>query len=151
YEVALAERGREVGGRVTKESRLPGLSTWARVRDHRTQALEKLPSVVLYRESELDAESTIGLGFSHVVIATGAVWRRDGVGPTILAPIEIDDNVHVLTPDDIFNGADVTEPILVYDDDHYYLGSSICEMLRGRNKEVIFVTPLNEVAAWTYF
>src|SRR5262249_17173058 len=36
YEVALAERGREVGGRVTKESRLPGLSTWARVRDHRT-------------------------------------------------------------------------------------------------------------------
>ena len=42
-DVTLAESGREWGGRVSRESRLPGLATWARVRDWRVGAVEDLP------------------------------------------------------------------------------------------------------------
>ena len=41
YDVMLAEATRDLGGRVTREALLPGLSEWARVRDYRVQQLEK--------------------------------------------------------------------------------------------------------------
>ena len=56
YAVTLAEAGRELGGRVSLESRLPGLATWARVRDYRLGRLAALPNVEIYRESRLDAD-----------------------------------------------------------------------------------------------
>ena len=80
YEVTLAERGAELGGRVARECRLPGLSAWGRVRDHRAQQLHQLPNVRIYFDSELDAASVLEFGFPRVVVATGARWRRDGVG-----------------------------------------------------------------------
>src|SRR5262249_60868955 len=43
YPVALAEAGRELGGRVARECRLPHVSAWGRVRDYRVQQLAKLP------------------------------------------------------------------------------------------------------------
>ena len=48
YRVHLAEAGDELGGRVTLESKLPGLAEWARVRDHRIQQLGKLDNVEIY-------------------------------------------------------------------------------------------------------
>ena len=56
YQVVLAEAGRELGGRVTKESSLPGLSEWARVRDYRVQQITKMANVSVYLESELSAD-----------------------------------------------------------------------------------------------
>ena len=53
YWVVLAEAGREPGGRVAREARLPGLSEWARVRDYRVGQLHKLPNVEIYRASRL--------------------------------------------------------------------------------------------------
>ncbi|MDH3740232.1 MAG: NAD(P)-binding protein, partial [Hyphomicrobiales bacterium] len=44
-EVNLAEASTEWGGRVTREARLPGLATWARVRDWRLGQLTKLGNV----------------------------------------------------------------------------------------------------------
>ncbi|MFZ8941539.1 MAG: hypothetical protein ACO2ZK_06005, partial [Gemmobacter sp.] len=35
YRVTLAEAGEELGGRVARERRLPGLSAWGRVADYR--------------------------------------------------------------------------------------------------------------------
>ena len=42
YAVALAEGASELGGRVTRESKLPGLSSWARVRDYRLGQLQRM-------------------------------------------------------------------------------------------------------------
>jgi len=50
--VTLADTGLEAGGRVTRESRLPGLAAWARVRDWRLLQLNKLANVSLYLESD---------------------------------------------------------------------------------------------------
>src|SRR5262249_28722175 len=79
YPVALAEAGHELGGRVARECRLPHVSAWGRVRDYRVQQLAKLPAVEIFRESPLAASDVLEFGFPHVVIATGARWRRDGI------------------------------------------------------------------------
>ena len=80
YAVALAEGASELGGRVTRESKLPGLSSWARVRDYRLGQLQRMTNVEVFPASPLTAAQVLEFGFDHVVVATGASWRRDGVG-----------------------------------------------------------------------
>src|SRR5207342_2657385 len=102
--VVLAEAGDELGGRVTREARLPGLSAWIRVLDYRKGQLEQLPNVELAFGSELTADEVLEYGFDHVAIATGARWRNDGVGRWHVRPIGIDPAMQVLTPDHVMAG-----------------------------------------------
>lgn len=55
HKVMLAEAGRELGGRVSLESRLPGLAECARVRDWCLGQIDKLSNVEIFRESEMMA------------------------------------------------------------------------------------------------
>ena len=88
YKVMLAEASRELGGRVSSEAKLPGLSQWARVRDYRLQQIEKLPNVEVFRESRMTHDQIIEVGAEHIAIATGSEWRRDGFGGTHLNGID---------------------------------------------------------------
>ena len=72
FKVTLAEAGEELGGRVTIEATLPGLSTWARVRDYRTHLIQTMANVDVYRGSPLTARDVLDFGCDHAVIATGA-------------------------------------------------------------------------------
>jgi dimethylamine/trimethylamine dehydrogenase len=47
YRVTLAEASDELGGRVSRESALPGLSVWARVRDYRVGQIREMANVEL--------------------------------------------------------------------------------------------------------
>ena len=151
YEVTLAEKGTELGGRVVRECRLPGLSAWARVRDHREQQLHQLPNVQIYFDSELDAASVLEFGFPRVVVATGARWRRDGVGHHWTRPMPIADGARVLTPDDVMDGATLPQGrrVVVWDDDHYYMGGLMAELLADMGCETHYLTPACEVSTWT--
>jgi dimethylamine/trimethylamine dehydrogenase len=150
YSVHLAEAGEQFGGRVTRESRLPGLAAWARVRDYRLNQLSKMQNVQLLRGSRVSAEEVLEFGASRVVIATGSRWRRDGVGRANPRPIRGFDDAHrVLTPDDVLDGASISGSVLVFDDDHYYLGAVLAEKLRVDGHEVTLVTPADRVSAWT--
>ena len=149
YEVALAEAGTDLGGRVTKESRLPGLAAWARVRDYRVGQIQKMPNVSIYRSSELSAEDILGFGFEHVAIATGAKWRRDGVARFHLRPIAVDPTMPVFTPDDLMAGRVPSGHVVIYDDDHYYMGSVLAELLISNCNRVSYLTPSTKVAEWT--
>jgi dimethylamine/trimethylamine dehydrogenase len=146
YEVALAERGRELGGRLLRDSALPGLSTWIRVRDHRQLLLERLSSVSIYRESALAAPDILDFGADQVVIATGSRWRRDGIGTAREEPVPLDPDAVVHTPDDLdgFQG-----PVLIYDDENYYMGGALAEQLRRQGHDVTYVTSQPVVSAWT--
>jgi dimethylamine/trimethylamine dehydrogenase len=55
----------------------------------------------------------------------------------------------VLTPDDIMSGVAAVGPVVVYDDDHYYMGGVVAEKLRGEGLDVTLVTPANEISTWT--
>jgi len=149
YEVHLAEAERELGGRVNREARLPGLATWARVRDWRVAALRRLPNVSVYPGNRLSAEDVLEFGAEHVVLATGCHWRRDGYGRTNGRPIPGADRAQVLTPDDLLCGTVPEGPVLLFDDDGFYLGSALAEWLRQRGREIVYVTPDDLIAAWT--
>ncbi len=150
YGVTLAEAGSELGGRVAHEARLPGLATWGRVRDYREQQFIRLTNVEVYRESELTAAHVREFAMPRVVLATGATWRRDGIGHEHVVPISGADGANVFTSDDLFAGATISGPVVVYDDDHYYMGGVIAEKLRLDGLDVTLVTPEADVSSWTH-
>ena len=149
YAVTLAEARRELGGRVTLETELPGLREWNRVRDWRLNQISKLSNVEYYLESVVDREQILELAADRVAVATGATWRRDGTGRCHDQEIPGWQTPSVLTPDDVLGGVIPNGPVVVYDDDHYYIGGVIAEKLRGDGLEVTLVTPANEVSTWT--
>ena len=149
YQVSLAEATTELGGRVTRESRLPGLAEWARVRDWRVGQLHKLANVEIYLDSDLTAENVREFGFQHVVLATGATWRGDGFGRANHEAIPGSGASHVMTPDDVMAGRAPDGPVVVFDDDHYYHANLMAEVLRSAGREVTIVTPASEIAAFT--
>ncbi|QGX98560.1 NADH:flavin oxidoreductase [Roseovarius faecimaris] len=149
YDVAVAEARDVIGGRVTRERALPGLNAWGRVVDYREYQLSQRPNVEIYRESALDAASILEFGFEHVALATGAVWRRDGVARQHVVPMPIDDAAQVFTPDDLMDGIVPTGHVVLYDDDHYYMGGVLAELLVSKGADVTLITPSAYVSDWT--
>jgi dimethylamine/trimethylamine dehydrogenase len=149
FSVTLAEARQELGGRVTIESTLPGLATWARVRDYRVNLLQTMGNVDIYRGSELSAHDVIDFGCDHVVIATGARWSTEILSPDRY-PVARIEHQDVLTPDDVLDGAEVSGEVVIYDFDHYYMGSCLAELLSSQGKNVTIVTPAAAVSAWTF-
>ena len=150
YEVALADSG-SGGGRIIGEAALPGLATWRRVLDYRLGQIDKLKQVSFFPGSKMDAEAIYEFDASHVAIATGATWRRDGVGRATWRSVPgVTEHSGIFTPDDIFAGVQPdVGPVLVYDDDHYYLGGLIAEVLVMAGLSVTLLTPGPEVSHWT--
>ena len=147
YEVTLAEAGTELGGRICRESRLPGLGTWIRVRDWRRGQLDKLPNVEVYFDSELSPEHVLEFGFPRVVVATGARWTT-ALSDTRSVPMPATFGGRVVTPDDIMAGAEVVSPVVLFDFDQFYMGGCLCELLAENGHRVTYVTPADVVSAW---
>ena len=154
--MVLTEATRELGGRVSREASLPGLAAWRRVVDYRLGQLRHYRNVDVHRQSEITPEDALGHGFTDILVATGAHWRADGVGRWHTSAIPAPDDARILTPDDLLAGDHPlgqpgTEPqrILVFDDDHYYLGGLLAELLARLGHEVRLVTPAPLVSAWT--
>ncbi len=151
YPVTLAESRAEFGGRVTRESRLPGLAEWVRVRDHRLQQITKFPDVKIYLDSRLEVQHVLESGATRVAVATGARWCRDGFGRTNHFGIPGAAERPIVTPDDIMDGAEIEGAVVVFDDDNFYMGGLMAEVLRERALEVTLVTTAPVVSAWTDF
>ncbi|WP_373503293.1 NAD(P)-binding protein [Aestuariivirga sp.] len=150
YQVTVADKASEAGGRVARECRLPGLSAWGRVRDWRLLQIGKMPNVSLYLESEMSPETIAELGADHVLLATGATWLRNGRGRHFTAPIGIAPDADVLTPDDLMAGRRPrAKTVTIFDDDHYYMGGVLAELLRKEDHEVTLVTPAAVASSFT--
>ena len=156
YHVILTEAKREAGGRVALESALPGLSEWRRVMDWRLTQINKTPNIFFYPSSSMTAKDILEAGAPHVILATGATWRRDGVGRYLSHPVPGDGNI--FTPDDLMDGKVALErgklpscKVLIYDDDHYYMGGVLAELLAQNKCEVTLVTPAPSISYWTQF
>ena len=157
-EVSLVEADTELGGRLRWECQLPGSKTLARVRDYRVYQLERMPNVQIFRGSPMRAEEVIEFGADRVVIATGAKWRRDGLGPATpygIPGLPLDPDQGVYSPEEVLAriaaGGVIEGPVIVYDDDHYYIGHEIAELLRARGVDVSLVTPLSDISQWSYY
>ena len=150
HAVTLAEAGTETGGRVAIESRLPGLSQWRRVADYRQYQISQMANVDVFYDSHLTAEQILEFGADHVVLATGSKWARHGIGRHNHDPIKAADGAVVLTPDEIAAGKMPEGPVVVFDDDHYYMGGVMAEKLRLEGLDVTYVTPMPDASHWTH-
>ncbi|CAN5200044.1 NAD(P)-binding protein [soil metagenome] len=151
YDVTLAEKSKNLGGRVADERKLPGLSAWGRVADYRTGQIARMANIAVYRDSDLGADDILAFGFDHVVLATGARWRKDGIGRRLLKPLRAETGVEIMTPDDIIAGARPSgKTVTIYDDDHYYMGGVLAELLVREGFSVTLVTPAADVSNWTH-
>ena len=157
YMVTLAEATRQLGGRVARESTLPGLSEWLRVRDYRIQQFDTMPNVEVFLESDLSVDDVLEwpehrnhpVEADHVVIATGSTWRADGFGRNHPQPLTtLSQSATILTPDDIMAGRLPDGPTVIFDDDSFYMGGVIAERVRLENVPVTVVTPEDVVSAW---
>ncbi len=149
YDVAVAEVRDVLGGRVARERLLPGLSAWGRVADYRLYQLGQKPNVQLYPGSGLTADDIIDFGFQHICIATGARWRADGVARQHVVAIPKTGDLPVFTPDDLMEGRLPTGKVVLFDDDHYYMGGVLAELLATKGCEVTLITPSAFVSDWT--
>ncbi|WP_315926584.1 NAD(P)-binding protein [Mesorhizobium sp. SP-1A] len=149
YQVALAEAGTELGGRVARECKLPGLSAWGRVRDYRQYQIGRMQNVETYFDSRLSADDILAFGFQNVAIATGSTWRRDGVARAHVVPMPMDAAMPVYTPDDLMDGRVPTGNVVLFDDDHYYMGGVLAELMARQGARVTLVTPSAYVSDWT--
>lgn len=145
-DVTLAEASDQFGGRLLREATLPGLQTWMRVRDWRLHMMGKLANVALFPASRMGAADVAAFAADHVVLATGSHWRRDGVGVHAIRPGEFP---LALTPDDVFAEATIAGPVLVYDDEHYFMGGALAEKLAACGHEVHYVTTAPVASSWT--
>ncbi len=156
YRVMLTEATRELGGRVHREASLPGLAAWRRVVDYRLGQLRQYRNVEIGLESKITSAEALGYGFTDILVATGARWRIDGVGRWHTSAIPVTDDATVLTPDEMLTGdhplsrpGTARQRILVFDDDHYYLGGVLAEQIARLGHEVRLVTPAPLVSSWT--
>ena len=149
YEVTLAEKNNILGGRVSKERKLPGLSAWGRVADYRVNEINKLKNVNIYLDSEITKEDILDFDFEHICFSTGSMWKKDGVGRVNLHPLDIHKNMNIFTPDDLLGDKIIHGKIIIFDDDHYYMGSVLAEKLIKNGNEVTFVTPASNVSEWS--
>ena len=149
FSVTLAEQTDDWGGRVLRESQLPGMATWRRVRDYRVWALSQMGNVDMFTNSPLDAATLKDFEADHIALATGARWTR-----RLYSPLEIPskplEGAQVYTPEDVYAGRVSGDRILVFDFDNYYLGGVIAEYLAGQHRQVTYATPAGHASAWTF-
>ena len=151
YEVTLADANSEFGGRVLQETALKPLNQWKRVADHRTYLLSSRSNVQAFTSSELTADAVLELGCNHVAIATGSKWRTDFTGIHHRHPIQNVPEEMIAPPEMVFGGEIPKGKVLIFDDDHYYMGSAIAEHLAAAGNEVTIVTPASEVSSWSHY
>jgi len=150
YAVTLAEAFAKTGGRVAVESKLPGLAEWGRVADYRQYQISQMPNVNVYCESRLTAKQVLEFDADHVVVATGSRWDTSGIGRHNHTAIPRAADAKVVTPDDISGGLAPEGPVVIFDDDHYYMGGLMAEKLRLAGCDVTYVTPVADVSHWTH-
>ena len=163
YEVTLLEARKEPGGRVIRESALPGLREWRRVVDWRLTQIRKMKNVAVYPSSPMTAAEILETGAQNIILATGATWRRDGMGRSVRKRIPGYDLPTVLSPDDLMGEEKVISFTgmlrdnlvngnwVIYDDDHYYMGGVLAELLARYGCQVSLVTPAPLVSYWSQF
>jgi dimethylamine/trimethylamine dehydrogenase len=149
YKVSLADAGDEWGGRLARERKLPRLSAWGRVIDYRINLLKRMPNVELYLGSRLGTDDVVGMAPDHVIVATGAQWRRDGTGRSHDVSIVGADQPQVYSPDDIMAGKLPRGRVVVYDDDYYYMASVMADKLAQSGCKVTYVTTASDPFPWT--
>lgn len=152
HEVKIADASPVPGGRLNWETRLPGMAEWIRVRDWRLHQIRKLSNVELFLNSRMSADDIADVGVPNVIVATGSYWRKDGRGRSFRSPLASyagQAGTLTLSPEEVMEGSEVLGPVVVFDDDHYYVAAAIAEHLARKGLSVTYVTSEGKVSEWS--
>ncbi len=140
HKVTLIEKSGELGGHVTLQAMLPGLSDRGDIVRWLKLQLDRL-GVDVRLHSEATTDSIAALRPDTVLVATGARYSKTGASKNQLTGVPGADLEHVFTPEEVLlEHARLGKRVVVYDNTSYEVGPGIAEYLAGRGKEVIFVT-----------
>lgn len=152
YEITLAEGAAKFGGRVLRESRLPGLVSWCRVVDDRLGDLLPRAIVQMFTDSTLNADHVSVVGICFVFLATGSKWRKDGIGRNTRRNTPwIDPSAQIYSPDNLMRRIAPDRPVLVYDDDHIYFAGFLAKLLALAGQDVVFAMPESTVSGFSAY
>jgi dimethylamine/trimethylamine dehydrogenase len=149
--VMLADAANGLGGRINAEVQLPGLGEWARLRDWRTHQLSKLANVEIFLASRMSRQDVLDTAARHVLVATGSTWRRNGQGRSLVLGEASFADPRTVTPDDVLAGKRPEGPVVVFDDEHYFMAAGIAQLLANEGHQVTYVTSDGIAASWTVY
>ena len=153
--VHLVDANDDIGGTMRWIPQLPGLGEWARLVNYRKIQLDKLKNVEFIPSTTLSAKDVAEYGAEIVVAATGSYWATDGLNGASHDVIPGADASlpWQATPDQLMGEGKTLEGerILVFDNDGYFMGVSISELLATAGKKVTLMTPLGNVAPYMHF
>ena len=150
YAVTLAEKGREPGGRVRRESRLPGLAAWSRVAEYRVGQLQQAPQ----RRGLFRFGARRGGGPRIRGAASGARHRREMAVRRGRAPLDAADarrrggggadtgRRHGRAHAGGTTGPRMGRRPLLH-------GGVLAERLAEKGFETVYATPASEASTWT--
>jgi dimethylamine/trimethylamine dehydrogenase len=122
-----------------------------------------MKNVAVYPSSPMSAQEILETGVQNIILATGATWRRDGMGRSVRKRIPGYDLPNVLSPDDLMGEEKIISFTgmlrdnlvngnwVIYDDDHYYMGGELAELLARHGCQVSLVTPAPLISYWSQF
>ena len=140
HKVTLLEKSERLGGHVTMQAMLPGLTDRAELIRWLNLQLDKL-GVDIRTGTEATADSIMAMAPDAVIVATGARYSRTGASKAQLTGVPGADLPHVLIPEDVLlDDARIGNRIVVYDNTSYEVGPGIAELLADRGKQVFLVT-----------
>jgi dimethylamine/trimethylamine dehydrogenase len=109
--------------------------------------MREMVNVDVFFDSHMGVDEVLEVGADHVAIATGATWLRDRFDGEARMAVSGDDSL-LFTPDDILAGRRPEGRVIVYDEDAYYMGSAMAEMVRASGAEVTLITPREVISDW---
>jgi dimethylamine/trimethylamine dehydrogenase len=148
--IHLVDAETEMGGAMRWIPRLPGLGEWARVVNYRRIQIDKLRNIEFIPRLRLDAGAVRAYGAEIVVVATGAQWAADGLGPGSRRPVPGADAIeaYCLTPEQIMleGKRPPGRRTVVYDAEGYFMGAGLAELLVGEGYDVMLASPYGQVS-----
>ena len=141
--VHVCEARDHIGGHVDWVSKLPGFGAWRRVIDWRETQINTRTNVQINLNSELSYEDVLQSGAEHVIFATGSHWDGSGMSGILhdyIAGVN-SELPQVATPEQyVLGGKQMGERVLVIDNDAYYMGSAMAQLLAENGHKVTYVT-----------
>ena len=144
YEIVhLVDAAEKIGGHLNWVSSLPGFGAWKRVIDWRETQINTKTQVQIQVNSSQSYEDILESGADHVIFATGSHWDRSGMSALLhdyIAGTNAD-LPEIATPEQyVLEGKKMGKNVLVIDNDAYYMGSAMAQLLAQNGHQVTYVT-----------
>ena len=141
--VHVVDSAAKIGGHLNWVSTLPNFGDWKRVIDWRESQINTRTKVQIRLNSEMSYDDILECGAEHVIFATGSHWDTSGMSAPLHDYIEgvNADIPAVVTPEQyVIDNKSMGDNVLVIDNDAYYMGSAMAQLLAQNGHKVTYAT-----------